>query len=380
MDTVHSESPRPVALLLSPRPAVVAAARRAGARPVVVAPAASVPSVREGAERPVRTDWRDHRSLTADLARLAAVRDRRAAVFGFDAAGSLAAARANEALGLPGTSSDAVTALMDKAALRARTNTVLHPGHPVSFARCGRAALLPFIADLIGYPCVVKPRAGADGEGVRELTSPADARAASRFYPEITDLLVEELLEGPELTVEALSRGGRHRILGWTRRFPGPRLTTAGHQFPVPLAPRPAASVRAYVRRLLDLAGHRDGPSHTEVILTPRGPRLVEAHARPGVMEPDLLRLATGIDVLALAVAAALALPPPPLHPRAAHAGVRYVDVPPAPPRPTALAAARAVPGVIRIHLSTPHPYILATAPTAQALTTTLTQATTLLN
>ncbi|MFJ7206186.1 acetyl-CoA carboxylase biotin carboxylase subunit family protein [Streptomyces sp. NPDC098789] len=376
---MQSESPRPAAILLSPRPAVIAAARRAGARPVVVAPVASVPSVREGAERPVRTDWRDHRALTAELARLAAVRDGRAAVFGFDAASALAAARANEALGLPGTPSGAVTALMDKAALRARTNTLLHPGHPVSFARCGRADLLPFIADLIGYPCVVKPRAGADGEGVRGLTGPADARAAARAYPEITDLLVEEFLEGPELTVEALSRAGRHRILGWSHRLPGPRLTTAGHQLPVPLDPRPAASVRALVRRVLDLVRHRDGPSHTEVILTARGPRLVEAHARPGVLEPDLLRLATGIDVLALAIAAGLDLPAPPLHPRATHAGVRYVDFPPAPSRPTALAAARAVPGVLRVHLSHPHPYILATAPTATALTTTLTRASSLL-
>lgn len=337
--TSDSSSPRPsgrpVAILLSPRPAVVAAARRAGARPVVVAPAAYVPSVREGAERPVRTDWRDHQSLTGALARLPAVREGRAAVFGFAAPSALAAARANEALGLPGTSSAAVTALMDKAALRARTNDVLLPGHPVSFARCGRAALLPFIAGLIGYPCVVKPRAGADGEGVRKLTGPADARAAAHLYPEITDLLVEEFLEGPELTVEALSRAGRHRILGWTRRLPGPRLTTAGHQLPVPLEPRPAASVRALVRHVLDLARHHDGPSHTEVILTARGPRLVETHARPGVLEPDLLRLATGIDVLALTVAAGLDLPPPPLHPRAAHAGLRYVDFPrprPAPP------------------------------------------------
>ncbi|MDJ0382928.1 ATP-grasp domain-containing protein [Streptomyces sp. G-G2] len=367
----------PVAVLLGPRPAVIAAARRAGARTVVVAPGPSVPSDREGAERPVRADWRDHQSLTGELARLAAVREGRAAVFGFDAATALAAARANEALGLPGTRPDTVTALMDKAALRARTNKALHPGWPVSFARCGRADLLPFIAGLIGYPCVVKPRAGADGEGVRRLSGPADARAAAGAYPEITDLLVEELLEGPELAVEALSRAGRHQILGWTRRLPGPGLTVADHRLPVPLDARLAESLRSLVRRVLDLARHRDGPSHTEVVLTARGPRLIEAHPHPGALEPTLLRLATGTDVLALAVAAGLGLPSPLRQPRAAHAALRYVGV--TPPAPTALAAARALPGVIRVQLSHPHPYILATAPTAKALSTTLTQATTLL-
>lgn len=388
----------PVAVLLSPRPAVVAAARRAGAHTVVVAPDPPVPSDREGAERRVRTDWRDHRRLVGAVGRMEAVRDGRAAVFGFDPAGALAAARANEALGLPGTPTTAVTALMDKAALRARSNT-LHPGRPVSFARCGRAATLPFITTLIGYPCVVKPRAGAHGEGVRLLHDEAGARAAARLYPEITDLLIEEYLEGPELSVETLSRGGRHRILGWTRRLtvPGPRLAATGHDLPVALEPATAAAVRTLVRGVLDLAGHRDGPSHTEVICTPHGPRLVEAHARPGGEDlARLLRAAHGTDVLGLALAAGLGLPDVARGPRAACAGLRYVDFPPGSHvdrvRP-ALAAARTVPGVVRVQLEIPpdalvrraptgalhHAYVLATAPTAATLTRTLDRAAVLL-
>ncbi|MBT2480918.1 ATP-grasp domain-containing protein [Streptomyces sp. ISL-94] len=376
----------PVAVLLSPRPAVVAAARRAGAHTVVVAPDPPVPSDREGAERRVRTDWRDHRLLVGAVGRMEAVRHGRAAVFGFDAAGALAAARANEELGLPGTPASAVTALMDKAALRARSNT-LHPARPVSFARCGRAATLPFLTTLIGYPCVIKPRAGADGEGVRLVRDEAEARAAALGYPEVTDLLVEEYLEGPELTVEALSRAGRHRVLGWTRRLTDPGLTAAGHDLPAALDPGTAQAVRALVRGVLDLAGHHDGPSHTEVILTPHGPRLVEAHARPGGEEfSRLLRLAHGTDVLALALAAGLGLPDPVRSPRAAtHAGLRYVDFPPGVRvdgiRP-GLTAARSVPGVVRVQLEIPldatvrraptgglhHAYVLATAPTAGAL------------
>ncbi|MEU9146444.1 ATP-grasp domain-containing protein [Streptomyces sp. NPDC048349] len=386
------EGRRPVAVLLSPRPAVVAAARRAGARTVVVAPDPPVPSDREGAERRVRTDWRDHRLLVAAVGRIDAVRHGRAAVFGFDAAGALAAARANEELGLPGTPAAAVAALMDKAALRARSNG-LHPGRPVSFARCGRAETLPFVATLIGYPCVIKPRAGADGEGVRLVHDEAEARAAADGYPEITDLLVEEYLEGPELTVETLSRAGRHRILGWSRRLPGPRLTAAGHDLPVALDPGTAQAVRALVRGVLDLAGHHDGPSHTEVILTAHGPRLVEAHARPGGEEfGRLLRAAHGTDVLALALAAGLGLPDPVRSPRATYAGLRYVDFPPGTgPRGVrpGIAAARAVPGVLRVQLEIPpgatvhraptgglhHAYVLATAPTAGALARTLDRA-----
>ncbi|MFD9411495.1 ATP-grasp domain-containing protein [Streptomyces sp. NPDC059989] len=351
-----------------------------------------MPSDREGAERRVRTDWRDHRLLVGAVGRLEAVRHGRAAVFGFDAAGALAAARANEELGLPGTPTSAVTALMDKAALRARSNT-LHPARPVSFARCGRAATLPFLTTLIGYPCVIKPRAGTEGEGVRLVRDEAEARAAARGYPEVTDLLVEEYLEGPELTVEALSRTGRHRILGWSRRLTGPRLTATGHDVPVALDPATAEAVRALVRGVLDLAGHRDGPSHTEVILTARGPRLVEAHARPGGEEfSRLLRAAHGTDVLGLALAAGLGLPDPVRSPRAAYAGLRYVDFPPGRRvdgfRP-GLAAARAVPGVVRVQLEIPpgatvrrpptgarhHAYVLATAAGADAVARVLDRA-----
>ncbi|MFI6145252.1 ATP-grasp domain-containing protein [Streptomyces sp. NPDC051109] len=389
----------PMAVLLSPRPAVVAAARRAGARTVVVAPGPPVPSDREGTERQVPADWRDHSRLVGAVGRLDAVRHGRARVFGFDPAGALAAARANEALGLPGTPAAAVTALMDKAALRARSNA-LYAARPVSFVRCGRAALIPFLAALIGFPCVVKPRAGAFGEGVRLVAGPAEAEAAVREYPPVTDLLVEEYLEGPELAVEALSREGRHRILGWMRRIPAPgaaATTATGHQLPVALPAETAAAVRALVRGVLDLAGHRDGPSHTELVLTPYGPRLVEAHAHPGAEELlQLLRLAHGTDALSLALAAGLGLPEPVRHPRAAHAGLRYVDFPPgtrverARPR---LAAARAVPGVFRVGLQVPpgatvraaptgslhHVHVLATAPTAGSLASVLDRAAALL-
>ncbi|MFE2245421.1 ATP-grasp domain-containing protein [Streptomyces lavendulae] len=379
-----------------------------------------MPSDREGAERRVRTDWRDHPRLVGAVARLAEVRHGRARVFGFGPATALAAARANEALGLPGTPPSAVTALMDKAALRARANT-LHPARPVSFARCGRAALIPFLATLIGYPCVIKPRAGSHGEGVLVVHDEAGARAAAPHYPEVTDLLVEEFLEGPELAVQTLSRQGRHRVLGWTRtlpapardrdpspdRDPGPPVhaptahvpTARGHDAPVALDPATAEAVRALVRGVLDLAGHRDGPSHTEVVLTARGPRLIETHPHPGAEEvTQLLRLAHGTDVLAHALTAGLGLPAPVRKPPAtAHAGLRYVDFPPGggpAGAADALAAARALPGVVRVQLQVPpdatvgraptgalhHAYVLATGPTRPALTRSLDRAATLLH
>lgn len=50
-----------------------------------------------------------------------------------------------------------------------------------------------------------------------------------------------------------------------------------------------------YVFRVLDAVGIRYGPCHTEVMLTPRGPILVEVNARMhGLQGPRLIELATG--------------------------------------------------------------------------------------
>ncbi|MFD9378842.1 hypothetical protein ACFWBH_25465 [Streptomyces sp. NPDC059999] len=100
--------------------------------------------------------------------------------------------------------------------------------------------------------------------------------------------------------------------------------------------------------------------------------------------------------MLGLALAAGLGLPDPPRRPRAAHAGLRYVDFPPGRRTDGAgpgIAAARAVPGVVRVHLEVPrgavvrrpptgarhHAYVLATASTAGSLGTVLDRATGLL-
>ncbi|WP_424212134.1 ATP-grasp domain-containing protein [Streptomyces sp. BI20] len=387
-----------MAVLLSPRPAELAAAHRVGAAAVAVTPAHPAPTAREGADRRVRVDWRDHTALVRALRELPEVRARRAAVLGLDGpAEALAAARANAALGLPagaGPGPGTVSVLADKAATRALSNT-LHPTRPVSFVRCGRADLLPFLTGLIGTPCVVRPRCGSRGEGVRLVTGPAQAEAAARVYPAVTDLIVEEWLPGPELTVVTLSHAGRHRILGHTLRRPGPAdgplALAAGHELTAPLPPETAAAVRALVEGVLNLAGHREGAAHLDLVLTPYGPRLIEAHAHPPAEELcGLLRLGRGVDVPGLVIAAALGLPAPLATPRTtAPAGLRYVDLPPGTHAPRALraavAAARAVPGVVRVRLpdtdpgrpltvhhpatgSRRHGWILATAPDRRAL------------
>ena len=64
----------------------------------------------------------------------------------------------------------------------------------------------------------------------------------------------------------------------------------------------------SYTLKVLDALGFRYGPSHTELMLTPKGPRLIETAARPmgGFFPDDLMRQIFGFDHASLTLDAVL--------------------------------------------------------------------------
>jgi biotin carboxylase len=152
-------------------------------------------------------------------------------------------------------------------------------------------------------PVVFKPT-GLDGSrAVRLVERAADLEgweAELDRHGYRGSVLIEEYLRGPEFSVEALTAAGRHHIVGITakRLGPPPRFVEMGHVFPAPLPDAHRAAIVALVRAFLDAAGYRFGPTHTEVILTARGPRIVESQARLGGDRiPQLIEVATGFDI-----------------------------------------------------------------------------------
>jgi biotin carboxylase len=125
-------------------------------------------------------------------------------------------------------------------------------------------------------------------------------------------VLLEEWLTGDEFSVEAITQGGRTTILGVTDKVVAraPYFIEVGHQFPAELNEAGGAAVHAYVTQCLAAIGFDEGVSHTEVKLTPSGPRLIEINPRPGGNYiVDLVRHVTGIDQLEQQLAAALGEP-----------------------------------------------------------------------
>jgi biotin carboxylase len=209
------------------------------------------------------------------------------------------AARVAERLGLPHPLDPATAALVtSKARQRER------------FAATGVPQPRTVDPATAPVPSVVK---AADRQGQRGLTlveraeelPTALARAADESRSGLW--LVEELVEGPEVTVNAFSVDGEFTPLTVTDRLtaPPPAFGVAlTHAWPSVHDTAPAEEA---ARAAAEAAGVRDGPTYTQVRLGPDGPRVIELAARlGGGHDAELCQAALGVDLNGLAIDAAL--------------------------------------------------------------------------
>ena len=160
-------------------------------------------------------------------------------------------------------------------------------------------------------PCVVKPpdRQGQKGLTlVRTRDELAEAIAFAVAESRSDVALVEELVDGPEVTVNAFSVGGELFPLTVTDRH-----TADPPAFGVAIAHAWPSNVRNWERaidvvRSAALAlGVTDGPTYTQVRFGPDGPKVMELAARlGGGHDAELCQLMLGIDLNTLAIKAAL--------------------------------------------------------------------------
>ncbi|TQC50917.1 ATP-grasp domain-containing protein [Rhodococcus sp. WS4] len=208
-----------------------------------------------------------------------------------------------EALGLATHSRRTVELVHDKHAMRARLRESGIDA-TASAIVADAAALRAFTAEH-GLPCVVKPVCGAGSAGVAVIR--ADSALAEAFaraggdFDGLTNsgVLVEQFHEGPQFSVEAFSECGEHQFVAVTRKFSDPvSFVEVGHVTPAALSAAQEGQIQTYVTSLLDALGVEFGATHTEIVLGPAGPRVIETHVRMGGDEiPALAFDATGVDL-----------------------------------------------------------------------------------
>ena len=165
----------------------------------------------------------------------------------------------------------------------------------------------------VELPAVVKAPDRQGQRGLSLVRSRAElepALAAARSESRSGTVLVEQLVEGPELTVNGFSVGGRFVPLTVTDR-----LTAEPPAFGVALAhvwppAHDTDEVADAARAAVEAVGIREGPSYTQVRLGAAGPVVMEVAARlGGGHDAELCEAATGVDLNGLAIAAALGRP-----------------------------------------------------------------------
>jgi len=253
-------------------------------------------------------------------------------VLTWDEFAAVNAAAVARSLGLPGPDPAAVAACRNKARSRAMLDRHHVPSprwEPVSNLTEAQDA-----AGRIGYPLVLKPVSGAGSTGVVRVDQLAELAGAVDFTLRATagqghegsGMVAESYLVGPEVSVEIVSLHGRHHVVAITRKDLGaePYFEETGH---LVVAADPAADPASRIASAaLDALGITHGVSHVEIRRTPAGPAVVEANPRmAGDLIPELVRLATGVDLVAAAADVALGRMPDLALTRAAVAAVRFL-------------------------------------------------------
>jgi biotin carboxylase len=189
-------------------------------------------------------------------------------------------------------------------------------------------------------PAVVKAADRTGRAGLSLVSTAAQlppAIGAARSASRSGAVLVEEYLDGPEVTVSGFSAGGEFVPLAVTDR-----ISADGDAFGVPLAhvwPSVHAEAAAEVaRRAVEALGIEEGPSYTQLRISRGGPEVIQVAARLGRgHDAELVELVTGVDLNGLALAAALGRPlaagdvAARQRPSAGGAATRFLVAPPGP-------------------------------------------------
>jgi hypothetical protein len=218
---------------------------------------------------------------------------------------TMPAAQVREATGIPGTSVHTTWLCRDKPSMK---EALRKAGVPTAAsAAVDTAAQAHTFAQRVGFPLILKPRAGAGAQDTVRVDSAGELdRALGSFGSSgATSIAIEEFIEGHEGFFDTIAVDGAVAHEWVTHYYPNV-LEAMRHRWISPqfittnrLADSPFYDeVRALGRRVIEALGIGTSATHMEWFYGPKGLKFSEIGARPpGVGCWDLYTASNDVDV-----------------------------------------------------------------------------------
>lgn len=185
----------------------------------------------------------------------------------------------------------------------------------------------------LGLPLIVKPSDRSGSLGVMKVEREEDLKGAieqAKGYSFKHEAIVEEFIEGREISVEFISYQGKHYPLQITDKVTteAPHFVELEHHQPADLTMEQYSEIYRLTTKALDALGVTNGASHSEYRITKDGKIYVmEIGARMGgdFIGSDLVQLSTGYDFLRGVIEVALGQFTPPVCTINKYSGVYFL-------------------------------------------------------
>ena len=235
-------------------------------------------------------------------------------------------------LGLVGISDDTAMKATNKAVMR---QALKDHGVPIpTFYKVSSLEEYGMASSSFHVPFIVKPADNSGSRGIYLIDNLEDTRTISEAYEYSRqfsrngDVVVEEYMRGPEVSVETLTVDGVCHVIQITDKLTtgAPHFVEMGHSQPTRLPTETAEKIRSVAIAANKAIGITNGPSHTEIIVTAEGPKIVELGARLGgdCITTHLVPLSTGVNMVECCIRIALGEKPDIAHKFSKGSAIRY--------------------------------------------------------
>lgn len=186
-------------------------------------------------------------------------------------------------------------------------------------------------AGSLNYPLIVKPADRSGSLGVKKIASESELEEAFKTALDCSlgkEVIVEEFIEGYELSVESISMQGRHFILALTDKVTtgAPHFVELEHHQPAEVGEELRNEILDIIPKALSSLNIQSGAAHSEIIISDGAIYINEIGARMGgdFIGSHLVELSTGYDYLKGVIEVALGINNEPVINKQKHSGVIF--------------------------------------------------------